>query len=231
MRTVFLEARSDVNVDISSYIQKLPSRIGLCATVQFIGSIKKIKIQLEKNKKKVFLLEGKHTRYKGQILGCESDAIKNLSPKVDCFLYVGDGVFHPKLILLESNKPVFIFNPFTKKFFVLEEKEINKIKIKKRIAKMKLLSATNIGILVSTKPGQQQLKRALRLKEMLEKNGKNAFILIDNTFDFNSLQNFPFLEVLINTMCPRVALDDYESIKIPIINIEEAEELINSQIK
>jgi len=79
---------------------------------------------------------------------------------------------------------------------------------------IKFYSAKNIGILVTTKPGQQYLKKATELKAKLK--DKQCYIFISDTIDLNDLENYPFIDSWVNTACPR--LSDYSS---NIINIEE----------
>ena len=47
------------------------------------------------------------------------------------------------------------------------EQEIEQLKIKRKTALMKFLNADKIGILVSTKPGQENMKQAQKIKEKL----------------------------------------------------------------
>ena len=72
MKTLFIEARSKINIKLpNSAYSKLPHNIALLTTIQHIHKIRDVKKQLEKNGKKVFLIKGKHSKYKGQILGCD----------------------------------------------------------------------------------------------------------------------------------------------------------------
>ena len=47
---------------------------------------------------------------KGQVLGCNFSAIKNLD--ADAFLYVGSGNFHALGIKLFTDKPVIVADPY-----------------------------------------------------------------------------------------------------------------------
>lgn len=213
MKTLFIEAKSDIKFKLKQ-IDKLPKKIALATTVQFISQLKEIKKELEKNNKKVILLQGKHSKYKGQILGCD---IINYKLDVDAYLYIGDGLFHPKAILLKTEKPVFAFNPFNKTLTKLDNKDIDKIKKQRKAALIKFHSSDKIGIIVSTKPGQNKLKKALELKL----KNKQTYIFLTNTLDFSQLENFPFIQCWVNTACPRIAYDDYSKFNKPVINIDD----------
>lgn len=217
MKTLFVEARCDEKVVLpDNLIKRLPEKIALFTTVQFIGSLGETKKQLQNSNKKILLIKPKHSKYKGQILGC---GIERFSYDVDAFLYIGDGLFHPKTMMLKNNKPVFVFNPFSRRFFELDKKEAEAIKKKQKGALLKFLSSKEIGVLVSTKSGQERLKDALKLKERYK--NKNFYFFLFNTLDFNELENFPFIECFVNTACPRIALDDENRIRKAVINIED----------
>ena len=216
---MFIEARSKTPVSFKKTILKLPEKIGLVTTVQFIGQIKEVKSILEKKDKKVFLGKGKHTAYQGQVLGCDVDAAISVEKKVDAFLYIGSGLFHPIAISLKTKKDVFTFNQLTNKFSKVDRKEAEKINKRKKGSLLKFLSSKEIGVIVTTKPGQEQLKEAFELKKRFK--DKNFYFLIFDTIDFNQLENFPFIECFVNTACPRIALDDSIKINKAIINLED----------
>ena len=164
MKIVHLETRYKKIVKLSQkQVDKLPKELALFSSIQFLDSLKHIKKQLEENKIQVTLSKGIHSKYKGQLLGCE---VKKLNNKA--FLYIGDGLFHPYALMLKNNKPTFAFNPFNKKLTKIKEKDIEKIKKRQKGALLKFLTAKEIGILVSTKPGQNRLKEAKRLEKQLK---------------------------------------------------------------
>lgn len=209
MKLLFIPSKSRLKISISnSQIKKLPKKIGLAATIQFTNNLNNIKTQLVKQGKKVFINKSKAQNLeKGQILGCNVKAATEIKDKVDAFLYIGTGIFHPLPIAIATGKPVFCFNPETKMLNKLDEKEIRRAKARKKGQKIKFLSADKFGILVSIKPGQNKLKQAQELKKKLEKQGKEAHIFIFDTFDENQLENWPEIECWINTACPGLSLE------------------------
>ena len=219
MKLMFVEARCKKPVFIGKHVLKLPEKIGLVTTVQFIEQVKEIKSQLEKEGKKVFFGKGKHAAYQAQVLGCDVDSAVSVEKKVDAFLYIGSGLFHPTAISLKTKKDVFIFNPLTNKFNKIDREQAEKINKKNKGALIKFLSSKEIGVIVTTKPGQEQLKKAFELKNKFR--DKNFYFLVFNTIDFNQLENFPFVECFVNTACPRIALDDSIKINKAIINLED----------
>jgi 2-(3-amino-3-carboxypropyl)histidine synthase len=219
METLFIEASSGLDiVPPKKSINQLPKSIGLFTTVQHARKIGDVKKALEAAGRKVHLLKGAHSRYDGQALGCDLFSLKP-SREIEAFLYIGTGEFHPKELLMLQKKPVYIYNPGSKRFYQLGKKDIEQIQRRRKGARLRFLSSTKIGVLITTKPGQQGLAAALRLREIYP--GKDFFFLIADTFDFSSLENFPFIECYVNTACPRIGYDEQENLGKPIINIAD----------
>lgn len=217
MKTFFIEAKYKGKVEVpDKLVAMLPNKVVLFTTVQFLDSIENAKKKIEKKKKKVLLLKTEHTKHAGQLLGCN---IKEFKENFDTFLYIGDGLFHPKALMLKNNKPVFVFNPFSKKYFKLEEKDVDDMKNKQKVAMLSFMSNKEIGVLISTKPGQYKIKKAYELEKKFP--NKNFYFLLFNTLNYSELENFPFIECFVNTACPRISYDEAEKIRKPIINIDD----------
>ena len=218
MEIMFVEAKSDLDITLpKSCLARLPKRLGLLTTVQHAHKLKELKKFLEANGKGVILIKGSRSKYDGQVLGC--DILRLPKKDLDAFLYIGTGEFHPKELLLTQQKPVFVYNPSSKKFYQLKAEEIQTLIRRQKGALLKFLSSTNIGVIISTKPGQQSLEQALKLKDRYK--GKNFYFLVFDTIDFPSLENFPFIECFINTACSRIGYDDQINIGKPILNIDD----------
>ncbi|MBI5072563.1 diphthamide synthesis protein [Candidatus Woesearchaeota archaeon] len=222
MKTLFLEAHVSMDITLSEeQLNQLPKEIGLFTTVQFIDSLQPLVKQLEKHGIAVKLLRGKHTQRDGQILGCEY-----LDYPAPAFLYIGDGQFHPQAIAIKNNKAIYCYNPYSKEMKLFDRTDIEKIVKQHKAAILKFLSADTIGVIISTKPGQQFLKRSIELKERCEAKGKKVYLMISNTVDFTQMNNFPFVECWVNSACPRIGIDDKNKVDKPMVNLEDVYELI-----
>lgn len=218
MQTLFLEARYKEKFILpKEFIERLPNTITLAATMQFLDSLECIKAQLEQAGRQVKLFNGLHAKYAGQILGCSL----NTQEDTDAFLYIGTGEFHPKALLLKQDNPVFCYNPLTQEFRLLAEKDAELLRNRQRGALLRYLDAKNIGIIISTKPGQNRRKEAEALKKKMDKQGKRAYLFIADTLSFSELENFPFIQCWVNTMCPRIGLDDASCQEKAIINMDD----------
>ncbi len=191
--------------------------IGLITTLQFLDCLNYIKNFLECNGKKVEIGKSKRL-YAGQILGCDVAAAQAVEHKVDCFLFISSGKFHP--LGLKTEKPFFALDVEKQKIDMLNTEKF----AKQRMVAIELArDARTFGILVSTKPGQQNLKLAERIKNKLQKAGKNAHILVFDEIKPEKLGGLQ-LDAFINTACSRIA-DDRALFKKPLLNPDEAEEI------
>ena len=207
MRTLFLEAKSDIDIMpvLKKALSLLGKKVGLVATIQHLHKLDEAVEFLENN--------GRRAVIAGQILGCDVSAAEKIKGKVDCFLYVGSGEFHPIAVALETKKKTVIANPISNSVSKVSKEHIEKIEKKRKGNLQKFLSSQKIGILVSIKPGQNNLKVAFELKKKLEKKGKECFVFIFDTLDFSQLENFNFIQSWVNTACPRIEED-----KLGILN-------------
>jgi 2-(3-amino-3-carboxypropyl)histidine synthase len=224
MKVIFAEARSKARITIPrNEISKLPKSVALATTVQFIGQIGSVKKELENAGIKVFVGKGKKTKYAGQVLGCDSSAA--IGADTSAVLYIGTGFFHPIGIALQTEKPVFIFDPALGKIEALQQEKVDAVRKKRKGALLKFLNSEKIGILVSVKPGQNLLALALVIKKKLESQGKKAYVLAFDTVDFSELENFPFIECFLNLACPRIS-EDYERINKPVADYLDVKEFL-----
>ncbi len=145
-----------------------------------------------------------------QVLGCTK-----LSPedKKNPILLICSGRFHALNLAMQTEKPVYIYN--SGKISIISSKDIGNMKAKKQAALSKFLFADKIGILVSTKPGQNRLKEAEQLKSRLKSQGKQVYLFISNEINLSEIENFK-VDSWINTACPGLALD-----RSNILNIDD----------
>jgi 2-(3-amino-3-carboxypropyl)histidine synthase len=209
MERLFIETKYEGTLELpKELIDQLPNKIVLAMPIQFLDFQESIKEQLKD--KEVTLLKSKHGKHPGQVLGCD---VHKQEGKVEAFLYIGDGKFHPTALLYKNDQPVYCYNPFNKQIEVLDNDYLSKIKQKKKGQLLKFLQSDTIGILTTTKFGQNQTKQAEQLRTKLEKEGKTVFIFLADEINFQSLENFNFIQSWVNTACPRI-IEDFNCINI-----------------
>ena len=148
----------------------------------------------------------------------------NIVDKVDSFLFIGSGNFHPMGLLLSSKKPVVAADTYTNAIKKQELEDLKDTILRQRygaIASSK--NAKKFGILIGIKRGQQRKKRAEEIKKMLDSFNKKSLTIALDQFSPTSLQGFGDIDCFISTACPRIAIDDYLQYKIPILTPIELE--------
>lgn len=177
-----------VNLDI------LPEKIFLAYSIQYKTLAEKIKDKL-----------GSRVAGYKQVLGCSKLKVKYP------VLLVGSGRFHALNLALQGNIMYILEGNTVSK---LNEEEIKRIKANRKTALSRFLAADSIGILVSTKPGQENLKKALLLKRKFEKKGKKTQIFLADNINTEELENYN-IDSWVNTACPALSFDSR------IINMHE----------
>ena len=113
MKILHIHAKSTVDIKLNdSAINALPKKIGVVTTIQHLHKLDEVMMQLKE------AVKG------GQVLGCNAEAAEKISDKVDAFLFIGTGEFHPIAVALKTGKPVYTWNPFAKKLSVVEDKDL-----------------------------------------------------------------------------------------------------------
>ena len=231
METFFIPVKFKGKLE-KSFLQKIAeklssfNRICLFTTIQFSKNLQELKSFLEGLGKEVLTIESELGE--GVMLGCTFHLLKKVADKCDVFLYLGSGEFHALPVKLFFDKPIVIANPLSNEVAFLDEEKVRKIRRKITAFKSAFFSAKKIGIIVSKKVGQRNLELALKVKEKLEKIGKEAYIFIFDNVIPEDLINFD-IDFWINTACPRIAIDDLERFEKPILNYDEIGELIDEE--
>ncbi|MBI2671041.1 diphthamide synthesis protein [Candidatus Woesearchaeota archaeon] len=74
------------------------------------------------------------------------------------------------------------------------------------------LRAKKVGVLVTIKPGQENMNLAYLIKDKIK--NKEIFIFVGNEITENDLINFPGVDAWVNTACSRIEINK-------VVNFEE----------
>ena len=92
MKTLFIEARSNLNVDELISKIEFNGKLGLTTTIQHMHLLPSVKKKL------------KNSIIAGQVLGCDVSNALKIAKKVEAFLFIGSGNFHPVQIAIKTGK-------------------------------------------------------------------------------------------------------------------------------
>ncbi len=207
MKNLFIEVKYTGNIEFPQELaKKTPEKVVIGSSVQYIDYLDQLKDFLEEAGKEVFIFQSRHGAHTGQILGCDvfSFAVEG---GFDAFVYLGDGLFHPTALLYGNKKPVHIYNPMAQMIKVLDSHYLEDVAKRKKGQLAKFIEAKNVGVLVTRKPGQNQSRAVKEFREQMEGKGKNIFVFLGDHINVAGLEDFNFIDVWVNTACPRIVQD------------------------
>jgi len=220
MKLAFVDVRYKEQVTFpEEFLSKLPKRVILLLNIQFHHQYASLKRQLEAAGITVLTVRPKHAWHDGQTLGC---SVERWEEGQEAFVYVGDGLFHPTAFLYNNDQPVHVYDPKTKRSKILTKEDIAGVQKARKAGLAMFYASAKVGVLITTKYGQQRMKPAMRLTQRFP--DKAFYFLLGDTIDFSKLEDFPFIECYVNTACPRIS-DDFAKLPRPMVNIEEIPEM------
>lgn len=192
MKTLFLHAKSLVSIILpQEAIEQLPKRVGLVSSIQHTHKLKNVQEQLK----------GKGI-IGGQVLGCRAEAAQRISDKVDAYLFIGTGKFHPIRVALDTKKIVYCWDPANKLFFKITDEDLKPLLTAKKSALTKYYLSQRIGVLISVKHGQCDIQKIEKLLKLSE--DKEFYYFAFDTLPWEDLENYPFIQMWVNTACNRI---------------------------
>jgi 2-(3-amino-3-carboxypropyl)histidine synthase len=208
MKVVYIPTKVK-NAGIDKLMSKvdIPGKYAIVTTIQYLDEVNELK------KKGYTVL--------GQILGCNIVTVQK-EKEYDSYLYIGTGFFHPLHLAHNIDKPIYVLDPMTHAFSKLPAEIKKKYEDRQRGMLLRYYSAKKVGIIVSIKTGQNQMRRALQFKEKFDEkyNGKKkSYIFLCDTVQ--SLEDFIDIDCFVNTACIRIFEDDLGK---PVVNIRDVEE-------
>lgn len=198
------------------FIARLPGTVMFFASIQFHNQFDALKEQLEKSGKQVLVVQPKHSWRSGQLLGC---GVEDWSAQeFDAFVYVGDGDFHPTALLFKNDKEVFQYDPKRDEQRVLTPDYVKQLRVRQQAAMSAFRMANKIGVVMTTKYGQNRMKMAEGLGAKYP--DKEFFFFLEDEIHPHRLEDFPFIECFVNTACPRMQ-DDNQKFPKPVVNLAD----------
>jgi len=204
MKRIYIASKKKFNFskfDFNQLEEIKEKKIFLCYSIQFR--------ELAEEVRKIL---GNRVVQFEQILGCSNP---KLNKSVKALLLVGEGGFHSISLNYETGIKTYVFNEAGLK--EVSKEEVSKLERREKGAYLNYLNSERVGILVSTKLGQNKIGRAINFKKNLK--NKKGYLFIGNEINLKEFENFR-LNSWINSSCPRIDLEDNR-----IINLTKLEDL------
>jgi 2-(3-amino-3-carboxypropyl)histidine synthase len=217
---IFME--TPASVDIGPVVEKAAAeldagKVGLLTTVQHVHQMDKARnILISSGMSCVVGTGDSRIKYPGQLLGCNFSAA---GTTCDSYLYIGSGKFHPLGVAVATKSKVLAADPMLN---TVEWVDPERILRQRGGVIARCLDATALGIIVSTKIGQERRGLARRLAELAKKHGKEHIIISLDNITPDALLQFN-VDAFVNTACPRIAIDDGKLFNAPVLSPVEFE--------
>lgn len=240
IETLFIpiKYKVDLSVTLNKLAEKLKEdnqgwsknlTVGIVSAVQYLGYFDEIISFLKQQNIKAVIgtPDQKRVHETGQVLGCNFSAMHSIEKECDAFIYFGDGLFHPLGLAFSSEKRVYIADPIASEVReIINEKDLFLRKRYGLIAKAD--SAEVFGIIVTSKKGQYRKQSLENTISLLQKHEKDYIIL---AADFISQQKLLGIKIdaLVNTACPRIAIDDAHLYEKPMLTPSELEIMLEKK--
>jgi len=201
-------------------------RVGLVSTVNYVKELPKVKDYLESEGFEVFIgKRNNRVAYAGQILGCDFSSASSISDKVDFFIFVGEGRFHPLGVAISTEKKVFAFD--CDGISSLNDYK-DKILKERFGAIFRAKDSKKFGLIVSSKKGQKRFALAKILKRKIEDSGFIADIILMDEVSPDKLYGFDYDSYVV-CACPRIGIDDAKRYKKPLLTPKELEIVLDGK--
>lgn len=229
VKVIYVPARSRLEVpeglleDLAILLKERGiSRVGISTTSQHIEQARRVSRFLSS---KGFHVAPRKSSppYLGdyQSLGCDYRLQRGL--RVDGFVYVGGGVFHPLGLYLATLKPVVKVDPYESKIEDLSP-EGEKLYRSRLFKVAQAFDAKTWAIIVGIKTGQYRPWLVAALKREIEAKGLKYYMVASENLDRDSLVSIdsPTIDAFVVTSCPRLPTDDYWNYHKPVLTPGEA---------
>jgi len=222
---LYVEARSDACLaveDIAGLVRDIQGRVGLLASVQYVGLLPRAKEILEGFGLQVRIGRGDdRIAYPGQVLGCNCSSAESVMDDVDSFIFIGEGDFHPLATMFGSDRKVLVLNPMTKE--VRDLSDVRDRILRRRFAAIESSREAKVFlIIVCGKIGQNRMEKAKDALRVISECGRRGHIVMMDEVTPDSLLPFN-VDAYVNTACPRIAMDESVRFKKPMLTLSELE--------
>jgi 2-(3-amino-3-carboxypropyl)histidine synthase len=232
--TIYVEAFAtlDVRTMLPKIVELLGDsrRIGVLSTIQHIRELPKVREYLESRGLKVVV--GKATgkvSCDGQILGCDYSTAKSISSRVERLVLIGGGKFHAIGLALATRKDSVVIDLFSNEVYTTGEL-LRRVLRSRYASVMAARSATVFGVVLGTKFGQFDLQRADGVRRELERQGKETILLCVDNLIPDRLESLAEVDAFVITACPRIAIDEAEHFKRPVLTPEEVQLVFSDEL-
>lgn len=190
-------------------------KIGLSSTIQHQKTLNELDDHLQERGFQISIENN------GQILGCHVHNLNIQNVELDGIVSVHAGYFHTHGILLNIDKPLVQFNPYSEDVTFYGE-DSRKKALQKRFGVIESTKkAKTWGILGSSRIGQYNERIMTKIERILLSKDLEYVKIISDNINPTSISNFNWVDSWVVSACPRIAIDDTVRYSKPILTFNE----------
>ncbi|MFB6144217.1 MAG: diphthamide biosynthesis enzyme Dph2 [Candidatus Nanohaloarchaea archaeon] len=202
----YREDRDLMGVLKEEYDEIEEEKLGLVGVTQYMDRAEEAREFLEeKGYDVVDGTTGLRTTEPGQVLGCDAGAAHNISHKVDAFVFLGSGEFHPSQVS-ETGKKVYVVDPYERHIWVEPANSLGDELQAEKARVLKYKDEKKWGIVTSSKKGQNYRRAVDIAKEKLEEHGKDVYVFVEDRIFEADYKGYG-IDIYVNCACPRMTKD------------------------
>mmetsp|Transcript_589 Transcript_589/g.925 ORF Transcript_589/g.925 Transcript_589/m.925 type:complete len:371 (+) Transcript_589:2209-3321(+) len=222
MNTLYVFVEIAINIanlieTIRLTLADLTTSIALVGTVQFTHCLAQVKAELEQTGYTSISVPQAKPRVRGELLGCTSPPIP-----ADVILSVADGRFHLEAAMIQNPTAKFYrYDPYQNKLFN-DTYDMDALVSSRTSSVDAIREARNVGVILGTLGRQGNLKLMSRLENLIKEHGKAYSTFLMSEITNEVLEQYPAVDVWIQTACPRLSMDWGNCYSKPILSPYEA---------
>ncbi|MFQ5950732.1 MAG: diphthamide biosynthesis enzyme Dph2 [Candidatus Geothermarchaeales archaeon] len=232
-RLVFIDAYEEkqLNPTLLKQIMELAENrtLGLVASIQYLKILDDVRSFISRNGGRAVVGRASSNVMKpGQVMGCEITTAKTVRNEVDAFLAIGGGDFHALGVALWTGRPTYIADPYKESLVDLTPLARRKL----AVVAARLDDATRaerFGVIVGLKEGQMKRGMPDVIASKLEKRGKKVIRLALRELSPERLRYFDGIDCFVQTLCPRISIDDVELYAVPVLSYDQFSILVEEK--
>ena len=179
-------------------------RLLLVGTVQFVGSIHKVRPALEAHFTSVTVPQSRPLS-KGEILGCTAPSLDKSA--ADVVIYIGDGRFHLEAIMIANPAlPYYRYDPYSK-VISAEGYAHDQLHHNRKNAIAACAGARVFGVIQGTLGRQGNPRVVDRVVSLLTAAGKESVVVLLSEITPQKLATFEGIDAWVQIACPRLSID------------------------
>ena len=224
-KVVFMDAYDEVTPSktlLEKALELSRGRVmGLVSSIQYTHLLPLLKDYIEDGGGRCLIGQPSHKYMRrGQILGCDVSAAKNIMDKVDGFLVLGGGSFHGLGVALWTGKETWVIDPYRDSPINLSSLAKKTLAlIAARIEKAK--EAQVWGVIMGLREGQMRWRETSYIINRLERMGRRVVKIALRELSPERLRYYPSIEAFVQTLCPRLSIDDIGGFNTPVLSPDQ----------